>query len=634
MTQKIGPYQLKEKLGHGGFATVWRAYDAELHRDVALKVLAPELARDPERVKRFRQEARMAAGLDHPNIVTIHEVKQYGNLHCICMAYVSGGSLRDYLEAHGRFTWHEAKTILEQVAAGLAYAHDRGVIHRDLKPSNVMLAEDGRAVLVDFGIARHVVEDNTRSLTTRDRIIGTPNYIPLEVWEEGKGDERADIYGLGCIGYEMLTGAQLFAGTPIKAMRAHDKGARFERPLPADVPTVIRPILEKATARNVEVRYQSVKAFRADLRNAKMSDISFVSQTSQPRATPERHDDGLKWLFFAAVVAALLLVSIGLVLLLFGDPADELSPPTSTEVVNDFQEEVPPTTGLPVNTLQGEEVALIEEPSPTTTEMLVPTVMLSPTATSQPILLPTITPTPKPEAGDLLEITLPTGEGVTMVFVPAGEFTMGSDAEEADADQGPEHQVFVADFGIDQTEVTNEQFATFVEAEGHHNAGSSAGPSLEPVTNVDWYDAQAFCEWREARLPTEAEWEKAARGIESFIYPWGNAYNDAYVNDHGDADGYGAVAPVGSFSPEGDSPYGAQDMAGNVWEWTSSIYEAYPYEDNDERNPASSNDGDSRVLRGGSWFDPNRFVRAPNRFKYRPSSHFGDVGFRCASHLP
>ena len=634
MTQKIGPYQLKEKLGHGGFATVWRAYDAELHRDVALKVLAPELARDPERVKRFRQEARMAAGLDHPNIVTIHEVKQYGNLHCICMAYVSGGSLRDYLEAHGRFTWHEAKTILEQVAAGLAYAHDRGVIHRDLKPSNVMLAEDGRAVLVDFGIARHVVEDNTRSLTTRDRIIGTPNYIPLEVWEEGKGDERADIYGLGCIGYEMLTGAQLFAGTPIKAMRAHDKGARFERPLPADVPTVIRPILEKATARNVEVRYQSVKAFRADLRNAKMSDISFVSQTSQPRATPERHDDGLKWLFFAAVVASLLLVSIGLVLLLFGDPADELSPPTSTEVVNDFQEEVPPTTGLPVNTLQGEEVALIEEPSPTTTEMLVPTVMLSPTATSQPILLPTITPTPKPEAGDLLEITLPTGEGVTMVFVPAGEFTMGSDAEEADADQGPEHQVFVADFGIDQTEVTNEQFATFVEAEGHHNAGSSAGPSLEPVTNVDWYDAQAFCEWREARLPTEAEWEKAARGIESFIYPWGNAYNDAYVNDHGDADGYGAVAPVGSFSPEGDSPYGAQDMAGNVWEWTSSIYEAYPYEDNDERNPASSNDGDSRVLRGGSWFDPNRFVRAPNRFKYRPSSHFGDVGFRCASHLP
>jgi formylglycine-generating enzyme required for sulfatase activity len=223
-----------------------------------------------------------------------------------------------------------------------------------------------------------------------------------------------------------------------------------------------------------------------------------------------------------------------------------------------------------------------------------------------------------------------------MVHVPAGEFTMGSDAGEGD--EKPVHTVYVDAYYIDKYEVTNAQYAVCVTAGGctaPSNASSFTRESYYgdqtynnyPVIYVNWNQAKAYCEWSGKRLPTEAEWEKAARGTDALTYPWGNEeptcdrlnYNTSCVGD---------TSAVGSYA-SGVSPYGAYDMAGNVWEWTSSEYKAYPYQAEDGREDLTRTDV-LRVLRGGSWLHGANSVRASLRDWSDPSfTHYVFLGFRC-----
>jgi formylglycine-generating enzyme required for sulfatase activity len=254
-----------------------------------------------------------------------------------------------------------------------------------------------------------------------------------------------------------------------------------------------------------------------------------------------------------------------------------------------------------------------------------------------------------------------------MVHVPAGEFIMGSDEY---SEEQPVHTVYLDAFYIDKYEVTNAQFAAFVSATGHetdaertgcgwaydgdnwdcvqgvdwqHPFGPDtdlAGKDEHPVVQVSWNDAKAYCEWAGARLPTEAEWEKAVRGTDGRTYPWGNAFDGSRVNfcdrncevdwkDTGADDGYARTAPVGSY-PAGASPYGALDMAGNVWEWVADWYDSGYYAASPESNPKGLASGDERVLRGGSWDSNEAYVRAANRARYPPDGTTLNVGFRCA----
>jgi formylglycine-generating enzyme required for sulfatase activity len=208
------------------------------------------------------------------------------------------------------------------------------------------------------------------------------------------------------------------------------------------------------------------------------------------------------------------------------------------------------------------------------------------------------------------------------VYIPAGEFIMGSG--NGDSDEQPVRRVYLDAYWMYETEVTNAQYAEFV--------GGNTTLVEHPVKNVTWHDAVAYCAWAGGRLPTEAEWEKAARGTDGRTYPWGDSWNASNANSSHAADGYDQTAPVGSF-PGGASPYGLLDMAGNVWEWVGDWYASGYYANAPDNNPSGPNSGEYRVLRGGSWFNIGHTnLRAANR--RASSSSAGDYfGFRCASSL-
>jgi len=236
-------------------------------------------------------------------------------------------------------------------------------------------------------------------------------------------------------------------------------------------------------------------------------------------------------------------------------------------------------------------------------------------------------------------------DGMILVYVPAGEFTMGSDS--GSDDEKPVHTVTLNAFWIDRTEVTNAMYAKCVQ-----NGACTAPSSTEsytrdsyysnsefdnyPVIYVSWEDAKAYCSWADRRLPTEAEWEKAARGTDANVYPWGNTFDGTLVNfcdtncsfdwaNKSFDDKYADVAPVGSY-PSGKSIYGAVDMAGNVWEWVEDWYDAYP--GNTESN--SSYGTTYRVLRGGSWDHYYYYVRSALRNRVNPTDTSNVIGFRCS----
>ncbi len=223
----------------------------------------------------------------------------------------------------------------------------------------------------------------------------------------------------------------------------------------------------------------------------------------------------------------------------------------------------------------------------------------------------------------------PAQDDVEMVAVPEGEFIMGSDDPEADDNEKPASKVFVGPFSIDKFEVTNARYLRCVESgvcTRPPNRGYDDPTKINlPMTIVSWQQAAAYCRWVGKRLPTEAEWEKAARGTDGRRYPWGNTFEAERANV-----GYsvGSPTPVGSY-PKGASPYGVMDLAGNVWEWTSSLYTPYPYDPHDGREDLNARG--SRVERGGSWYHPPWHIRTTRRTAighvYR---RINDLGFRCA----
>jgi formylglycine-generating enzyme required for sulfatase activity len=226
-----------------------------------------------------------------------------------------------------------------------------------------------------------------------------------------------------------------------------------------------------------------------------------------------------------------------------------------------------------------------------------------------------------------------TEDRAEMVPVPAGEFWMGSDTE-GDADEKPRHRVYLDAYYIDKHEVTNALYKRFMEAKGqaaptYWNNGNFNG-ATQPVVGVSWHDAEAYCKWAGKRLPTEPEWEKAARGTDGRKYPWGDQWDGSKANAENKL---GKTASVGSY-PGGASPYGAHDMAGNVWEWVADWYDKDYYKQSPDRNPQGPNSGSSRVLRGGSWDDNPLLLRTAIRLNITPVNRNNYSGFRCARAVP
>jgi len=262
MPQTLGHYTIRAELGRGGFATAYRAFDSSLEREVALKVLHPQLLTDRTFAQRFRREARALAGMRHPNIITVYEVGEADGRLYIAMELANGPSLAQTLANRERLAWNQTLAILKPVCDALDYAHAQGIVHRDFKPANILLDKDRGALLTDFGFARIMGESNV-SMSLSGGILGTPAYIAPEVWELEVAKPAADIYALGCVVYEMLTGQMLFTGkTPMQIMRAHDQGPQWS-PAPAwsaDAPAGIETVLRQALARQPEARYPGASA--------------------------------------------------------------------------------------------------------------------------------------------------------------------------------------------------------------------------------------------------------------------------------------------------------------------------------------------------------------------------------------
>jgi LuxR family maltose regulon positive regulatory protein len=286
LAEKLGRYEILEEIGQGGFAIVYRARDTQLERLVALKELRPALLHNTDWVKRFHREARTIARLDHPHIVTIYDVYEVKDRLFIVLRLVNGPSLEKLLATQGRFPWSEAVEIIDVVADGLDYAHTQGILHRDLKPANILLDPERGPMLSDFGLAK-LVDEGSMSVTATGSVVGTPHYIAPEVWEGQGTTPQSDIYALGCILYEMLTGEKVFQGeTPPTVMMSHFSPLAFPKEWPEGVPAGVAKVIETALAKQPARRYDTANEMVEAL--AKLAATPFVRQAApvEPRASP------------------------------------------------------------------------------------------------------------------------------------------------------------------------------------------------------------------------------------------------------------------------------------------------------------------------------------------------------------
>ena len=265
--QMVGQYRITEKLGEGGMGTVYKAVDEMIEREVAIKMLRPEIACKPDLLQRFRAEAITLAKLNHAGIATLYNFMQHGENFFMVMEYVPGRTLEDVEREKGALPWQIAVPLFEKILEAIEPAHEFGILHRDIKPANIMLTTWGAVKVMDFGIARML---GAARMTREGSMVGTIEYIAPERVKGKESDARGDIYSLGVVLFEMLSGRLPFqCGSEWELMRCH-----LQEPLPAlqdlqiDVPPELQQVLERATAKSADARFSSCDEFANALRSA------------------------------------------------------------------------------------------------------------------------------------------------------------------------------------------------------------------------------------------------------------------------------------------------------------------------------------------------------------------------------
>jgi formylglycine-generating enzyme required for sulfatase activity len=658
-------YRIVKRIAEGGFGAVYRAWDMNLNLACALK----ENLDTHEAVKeQFFKEATILAGLRHPNLprVTDHfALPGFGQF--LAMDFVEGQDLQEMLdERDGPLPYEQAIPWILQICDAIIYLHSQNppIIHRDIKPANIKITPGGQAMLVDFGIAKRY-DPGSKTIIGAQAV--TPGFSPPEQYGVGATDVKSDIYALGASLYAILTGHTPPDGLEILTKSSEIQTASERNP---KIPLEVSQAIERAMSVVKDSRFATVTEFKnallgqpaliqpAEVNVKEPSHYATENLTVEPAKELEspvpikgkRTPIGI-WLGVGS--AGMVLVVALCIGLFFG----------GKYFFNNLN--TTPTSGT--------QQALIVETSPAPTEvneskklneLPTPTTALSPTPS------PTVAVSPTPQLG-IGSTRTSNSDGMILVYVPEGEFLMGfTDDDPLPGYAKPQHTVNLDSFWIDKTEVTIGMFAKFVEETGYKTdaekksygfawagggwnranyinwqrpTGASSINGLEdhPVTQVSWNDATAYCTWAGRRLPTEAEWEKAARGTDGRTYPWGeqeatgallnfadqnfsSSWSDSQIDD-----GYEYTAPVGGY-PQGASPYTALDMAGNVWEWTNDWFGNSYYTKLPSDNPSGPASGTSRSIRGGGWGSRARSARAAGRNDYPPDSSSDDIGFRCA----
>lgn len=631
----VGKFEILKEVGRGGYGIVYKAHDQGLNRTVALKILHPVLLIDENFVSNFKTEAQIAAKLNHPNLVQIYEFGEEDGRIYFVMSYMAVGSLKDLLIRKGALPNEQALKILAQIGAGLAYAHHQNIVHRDLKPANILFDDLGNVHISDMGLAKIIHKDGSISMSGSAGIGGTPSYMAPEVWQGKETSPATDIYGLACIFVEMISGQVLFKGESIpEIMLKHFEPLK----LPAEVPTSWVAILRKALEKDPEDRYQNVEDFVSEMQNAQvnlansaepepikqsqplMNSHSFEKHSAQngkaqdqtqnfEKPPPEKHvsNSNEKGVFF------LILFSIVIIVAMYGfyQLGKNAQMPHPVNPPPEYLEIVVTSTDLPA-----------EPAEPTLTATPTPTETLTPTATTKPTI----------GASMLRE-----KDGAEMIYIPEGSFEMGNNS--GLEDEKPLREVTLDGYWIDKFEVTNGLYQKCVsegvckepsQFDSTSRANYYDNPTYNnyPVIFVDWNQAKTYCQWAGADLPSEAQWEKAARGTNGSEFPWGNARPNRPISNFVDPNILD-TNEVGLY-PEGASFYGVMDMAGNVWEWVDDWYNA-GYDPNETENPQGPETGEYRIRRGGGWYSESRHLRLAYRSNYAlPEAVDRGVGFRCA----
>jgi formylglycine-generating enzyme required for sulfatase activity/tRNA A-37 threonylcarbamoyl transferase component Bud32 len=639
-------YRVDSFIGRGGMADVYKIWDAKMLSFLAMKVLYQDLSTDKIFLRRFKREAQTLSKLQHPSIVRFYGFEQEGRLAFILMDFIEGESLKlKIFDAIEPFSIEEIRGVIRPVLGALQFAHNMGMVHCDIKPGNVMIDNSGRVLVTDFGIARM-----TDAATATMVGMGTPAYMAPEQVRGIDPTPQTDIYAMGIVLYEMLTcGERPFTGEQATITGTTSEKVRWEQMnLRAPSPTRWNPkispelegVLYKSLEKDPKNRYDSALALLNALEMATSETPLVVEQASNVSVLQELEVDDNKIVSEPAIDSAQPVASthtpwwqrwyLWATLGLLGIIA-VLAWPRNPETVVEVVVETVLVTALPV---------VVNEETSTQTPII-----------STPIAA-------NPEIGSTM---VSPKDGMVMVYVPKGEFTMGNN--NGSSDEKPIHNVYLDSYWIDQTEVTNAMFATFLNELGNQREGEEPwfdatyngfitlnnnewqpvnGFENHPIAEVTWYGARAYCDWAGRQLPTEAQWEKAARSNDVRDYPWGNdfacsrgnfddeTYFDTYVVPGGaGCDGYDRTSPVGSF-PDGSSPYGALDMAGNVWEWVADWYDKNSYNNTPMENPQGPATGEYRLLRGGSWVNGERLISSTNRNRVHPTISLDNYGFRCS----
>jgi eukaryotic-like serine/threonine-protein kinase len=674
--QYVGRYQIISKLGEGGMSVVYQGYDTRLERHVAIKVLTLN-QRKAEFLKRFDREAKALARLIHPNIVPIIDYGEQDGQPFLVMPLLTGGTFKDILTDRTP-TWEEAIRLVIPIALALDYAHKNSIIHRDVKPANILLNETGDPMLSDFGVAKLVESDQKTSLTRDGTGFGTPDYMAPELGQGNPVDNRTDVYCLGVVLFELITCRRPFEDenpftVVVKHMLEAPPSPRIHAP---DLPVHLEQIILKTLQKEPSERYQSMAALAADLEKVLHSPDDLDNHVQhRPSAPPPEKTRSLakprKRPSMLLSIAALILAILASTLLIPSIRNTLVPKPTPTQsAAAAAPTQTKFSTSLPTETSTPTE----PEPSITITPKDSPTVeptrggsaymktasatppgetqgtdfQISTTSTTSLTLTPpsTATNTSEPTAVPVEKKCLP-GESIVsdiddmiQFCVPAGEFLMGAAVDDQNAAnyEQPQHTVYLDAFWIDETEITNAQYARCVEADACEqplNLSSEIRPDYYgnpdfdnyPVISIHWEGAKDYCEWTGRQLPTEAQWEKAARGANGDTYPWGNAEVSGSMANFGS--GIGDTTTVGTYL-NGASPYGALDMVGNAAEWTADWFNLDYYHNSPESNPTGPLEGSAKVLRGGSWKDGIANLRAAKRMWDDPRSVRVRFGFRCA----
>lgn len=307
----IGPYRIVRQIGAGGMGEVFLAHDDELGRDIAIKLLPPELAQDAEHLARLRHEARNASSTNHPNIVTIYEIGRDDSKRAfLAMEYIDGQTLRDLMR--GPVPVRKALQLAAQIADGLAAAHKRGLVHRDLKPENIMVTTDGVVKILDFGLARSADAPSGSGLSDPGTVVGTYSYMAPEQARAGEIDYRADQFSFGAILYELLSGARAFEGesgieTLFMVVRDEPQPLSVIAP---HVPAPVRWIVDRCLAKDPDDRYVSTRDLARELQvlRDRFTEAGVAAPVAEPAAT--RPQKRTKWLVIAAIAAALVVGSL------------------------------------------------------------------------------------------------------------------------------------------------------------------------------------------------------------------------------------------------------------------------------------------------------------------------------------